>query len=273
MPSVGLVCIGEITRIAAEQLRARVFPEFDLFALDLDNAPSFQIAMFYDRRLNFEEQGPLAAPFMPRTTRPMGVVDFVHHRHRIRFIACHWNARAGENHERYRAEVARFLERYLYDFVYDESTRDIRHVVVLGDFNTEPFGLLEEWFDSSRSHLRSQSSPRYFDHDVRRVRLYNSSWRHLGEAIAHDGRGDRPRAPAGTYYYESANSWHTFDQILVSGSLLRRSFPSLMERAVRIVYDDELVDESGYPRPFSFADGVATGISDHLPVVGSIVYE
>jgi hypothetical protein len=45
----------------------------------------------------------------------------------------------------------------------------------------------------------------------------------------------------------------------------------LAEEMIGIVYNDDLIDEAGYPRPFSCKDGVATGVSDHLPVVGSIV--
>jgi hypothetical protein len=118
--------------------------------------------------------------------------------------------------------------------------------------------------DRESSHTRH-----WRDAEVRRVRLYNASWRYLGEQLPH-GLAPAPSNPgaAGTFFRDPHN-WRTFDHVLVSCGLLGASPPYLDEARTRVTPLRIMLDENGLPRPFDPATG--RGISNHLPIVGHLV--
>lgn len=266
-----LVCLSEITRCAAVELRDRLFPGYDVFSLDLiEHSPSFELAVIYDPALSFTQVGPFAVPFQPRGARAMAVLDFVTEQYRIRFIVCHWTAPGTDQSECNRTEVAKAVERFIYDYVHDDSIEGGKHAVVVGDLNEEPFGLLEKWMHSTRSRVRARGPEHYSDQDIRRIRLYNCAWRLLGEVRPHTKDDGVKPSTAGTYYYQEGRTWHTYDQVLVTGSLLTGQAPYFMEDKLQLVCDEELLDEEGRPVAFDWDGRKATGFSDHLPLVGAI---
>lgn len=68
-------------------------------------------------------------------------------------------------------------------------------------------------------------------------------------------------------------TWHTLDHVIVSGGLLSNAMPYLLETSIEIFHNEELVDQEGHPNAFEWIDDQASGLSDHLPVVGSLVVE
>lgn len=94
-------------------------------------------------------------------------------------------------------------------------------------------------------------------------RLYNPFWRWLGEqqTLAEEHSG---RLAAGTHFFRSdqLSSWFTFDQALVSGSLLGGNGWVLSEEGTGIC-------------PFSLLlkDGQMVAGFDHLPIVVTLVQE
>jgi hypothetical protein len=92
--------------------------------------------------------------------------------------------------------------------------------VVLGDFNAEPYDGAFHAHPTSRDRIAAlRHRPKATDD----LLLYNLSWRWMGESEPWNGS----EAPsfAGTYNngkYDP-NAWKTFDQILVSPSLLTAS--------------------------------------------------
>lgn len=265
-----LIGLAEITKEAADGLRDRVFPGYGVCSLDfLPGDPSMEVAWLYsDGR--FEEQAPIAAPFVPRGTRPMAVVDFKSDTDRVRFIACHWTARFDPvSAEIAHSRIADELGQQIYEFLHESDEGVARHVVVVGDFNTEPFGMLEDRFCAARNRARATAREHYTDQDVHRVRLYNCSWRMLGESSPHAG-ADTDRSIAGTYYYRERREWRTYDQLLISGGLLSNATPYLREERVRRVSGDRFVENDGHPHAFDWNGGQPRGVSDHLPLVGAI---
>ncbi len=89
------------------------------------------------------------------------------------------------------------------------------HVMMLGDFNVEPFdAAISEELEASRSRDAVRKG---------RALLYNPFWRLLGERQSLQEALLLPRRGAGTYLYRSSNAtsqWYTMDQILVSAPLL-----------------------------------------------------
>ena len=134
-------------------------------------------------------------------------------------------------------------------------------VLILGDFNAEPFS---RPFGAALPTARSRA-------EVQRRRprsgtdllFYNASWRLLGERFPWS-RDDGPPSLAGIYRLDGSSAptaWRTFDQVLVSPSLLGGDAWTLDERALAIV-DDACIydrDKSRPCRPF-----------DHLPIVGHL---
>jgi hypothetical protein len=89
--------------------------------------------------------------------------------------------------------------------------------------------------------------------------LYNPFWRLLGERqlLEEEGQG---RLGAGTHYFKSGldDRWRTYDQFLVSGSLLSGSGWELKEGATQIWQKPPLL------RP----DGNLIVGFDHFPILG-----
>ena len=116
---------------------------------------------------------------------------------------------------------------------------------------------------------RSRQKPHHSDVDVSRLRLYNCSWRHLGEGHPHSL--DVASGHAGTYYQASTHMWRTFDQVMVTGGLLSEKPPLLDESQLFVRTDTGNLTTQGKPTKFEFVNGVASGISDHLPITGRII--
>lgn len=262
--------LGEITSGAAEDLRARLFPDYQLVYPDAAPGSAFQVAVLY-RGGGFRRRLPLLANDVPRTTRNMAVVDYTQAGHCVRFIFCHWTA-FGKDSERNRERLAETVAVHAYEFLNkSRRTANVPHVVVLGDLNTEPFGdIFLDRLHASRDRDYSRQRVHWSDRDVRRIRFYNASWRLLGERHPHDLNS--PQHWAGTYYNAGDRVWHTYDQLLVTGSLLGGIPPYLEESSFGITLLPGCLGANGKPEAFTWLNGVANGLSDHLPLTGRIVF-
>ncbi len=268
-----LIALAEITCEAAADLAQDVCPGFKVFAIDdlYQGRPTFQVAILYD---------PNAGPIFPDlfapidisdASRAMAVVEYRWATDLLRVYACHFTAQiGGEISLRNRSEMARQLNRHAYEFLQAGQGQAVRrHVLILGDLNEEPFGLLEEDLFARRDR-RWVRTTHPADVPIRRARLYKCAWRLLGERLPHPSVGARGHA-AGTYYSRDRNRWYTWDHVLVSGSLLTEDAPFLDEESVEVVCGPELIGDDGRPAPFSFRNGRGEGLSDHLPVRGRLV--
>lgn len=271
-----ILCLGEITKAAAEELRDRMMPKYRVISLDVKaDEPTLQVAVLYSEdsaEFSFVESMPIVVPRVPRGTRPMAVLDAKIGAHVIRFIACHWQARIDEEGSaKIRNRSAEFLSEYCYEFI--NSVAGGNHVVIVGDLNEEPFEKNLEVLNAHRHRARSLSKPHWTDKDVKRTHLYNLSWRLLGEKHPHaspNRNTDAMKDCAGTYYWESKSSWRTFDQVLVSGGLLESARPQISEAHCSIVSTDGFLTD-GLPLKFERDAKKLRGLSDHLPISGKIL--
>lgn len=259
----------ETTEQAAEDLRLRLFPNYKL--VYPATAEPFQVAVLFRERFNFRGGlSPIRAEQVPRTNRDMLVADHRCAGHHIRFIFCHWTA-YGENSKLYRDRAAEAVTERAYAFLRESGEAKLaRHVVIIGDLNVEPFSeLFNERLIASRDRARARQQPHWVDTDVRRIRMYNPTWRLLGERHPHGTPSVGHHA--GTYYHAKSQTWHTYDQLLVSGSLLTNSPPFLDEVLCGIMVLPGCLGVSGLPERFEWNNGQPTGLSDHLPLVGQLV--
>lgn len=172
-------------------------------------------------------------------------------------IGNHWPARMGGVYETepYRIIAAETLAYWM------ERITEIqgRHaaVLVLGDFNDEPFSRsLADYALSSPSRAKVLNA--------RTPRLLNLSWASMG-------RGE------GTHYYDNVAG--TLDQVLVSRGLVtgrggfRLAAPPA--EAVRVEVFDGMARTGDYPGPRRFGRPASafdpTGYSDHFPVSVDLV--
>jgi len=166
-------------------------------------------------------------------------------------MVAHWPSRRERGGVEWRNTMAQNLGEAIRDLAREAERPP--HVVVLGDFNDEPFDpSMAEYLEASRDRTL-----------VRRQRflLYNPFWRLLGERQPLE-RECEGRIGAGTYYYRSggANRWYTFDQILFSCCFLDPEGCSLQEKEVRIWQKPPLLGNEGRPvRGF-----------DHFPVTAAV---
>lgn len=262
---------GEITRGAAEELRARVLPGYELRLADPHDDVALQIAVFFRTGYPFHPEPPLLAKQVPRTTRGMPVLNYAADGYDIRFVFCHWTA-FGTNSGVYRERLAEAVSFDSFAFVEATAARGrTGHVVVMGDLNIEPFDpILETRLLGARHRSRAATRPHYSDRDVGRVRIYNPSWWLLGERHPHNARVALPHW-AGTYYNSTERVWRTYDQVLVTGGLVGTAVPYFDEAGFRISTGALVLEPLETPERFVWSEGTPRGVSDHLPVVGRIV--
>ncbi|MFJ1213318.1 endonuclease/exonuclease/phosphatase family protein [Burkholderia pyrrocinia] len=271
-----VLILAEVTQQAANELQARILPGYRVSSLDVKkDSPTPQIAMFYapdTKDFRFREQVPIVVPRMPDETRPMGVLDVEFDGHTVRIISCHWQSRiGGEVAKKARGKMADHLAVENYQFV--DNNRQKHHLMIVGDFNDDPFDNSLEDLHTHRHRERSKSKPHRFDKQVNRLHLYNTSWRLLGENFAHPITP--PANPllkecAGTFYWRDYKTWHHFDQIIVSGGLVGNTFPHIDESKIGIGSTAAFLDSDGLPLSFIYENGKVAGLSDHLPIFASI---
>jgi hypothetical protein len=243
--------LAEVTRPAVEALRDLAFPGFAVESLDqgLDpsaNAP-FQVAAIFHPARGSPRPDLLVPVDVPASTWRMLTLDYRWPPHCLRTYLCHWTSRmGGEQSMRVRRDLAQQLRKHAYDFLHDpDAAAERRHVAVLGDLNGEPFDiLLQTELFASRDRHRARTPDQYADAAVKRVRFYNPSWRFLGERFSHPAPEGTYHA-AGTFFWGGQREWFTFDQLLVTGSLLTPELPYLDEASLSIATGAVFVGATG----------------------------
>jgi predicted extracellular nuclease len=185
------------------------------------------------------EQKPINISFVSdtsRTTRDVLYAKLLIHTDTLHVLVNHWPSRRGgrETTERYRIHASKTVTTFL-DSIYSQNTT--ANILVMGDFNDEPE-------NESVSLLKKKG-------------LIN---------IAEDIKAD---CKCGSYKYR--NSWHMFDQILVSESVLDSKGIYYVPKSFQI-YRSEMLTETDnnyggrkLKRTY-IGPRYNGGFSDHLPV-------
>ena len=168
-------------------------------------------------------------------------IDFV-------VIGNHWPSRLGGSlaSEPYRMMAAETLSYWL-ERIPEKMEKEVP-VVVMGDFNDEPFNrAITEYA------LALKDSSRVRSRRARRPYLFNLMWE-----IQEDG--------IGSYYY---NDWSMLDQMMVNRALLEGSGGLSLVTDSCGIYRDEDMLKLGKPKRFgrpSSSSFDIEGYSDHLPI-------
>lgn len=165
----------------------------------------------------------------------------------------HWSSHLREEGGKLRANVSFAATNALRNLL-PAGAGERPYVVLMGDLNAEPFDQeLTNSLGSTRDRELTKRRPGL---------MYNPFWRRLGErqTIESEALAGRRRG-AGTHFYRSelTDRWRTFDQFLVSPSLLGGEGWVLCEDEVDVWQEPPLLGDRGHPvEPF-----------DHFPIIGA----
>jgi hypothetical protein len=97
---------------------------------------------------------------------------------------------------------------------FKQAGNESAQIIIMGDFNDEPFDeSLAQYLLATRDRTIVMRDDKYF---------YNPFWRRMGEVFPFSAHGDTGNS-CGTCFHKSGGEetrWRTFDQIIVSSSLL-----------------------------------------------------
>ena len=261
-----IVALAEVRREnVLEWVPEAVRRDWDAIADVSGEQHDFDVAILHDRRLLREATEPTwVSSYHARQRVRAGLVttfDVSDGRAPLTLAVAHWRSDA-RNHadgSDRRSKAAESLRVAIAAQVRDFGG-DAAPVLVLGDFNAEPFdppfgaGLPAARFRDVVRRFRSRAPDDLL--------FYNAAWRWLGEREPWDG-AERPASIAGTYRTDKnePTAWRTFDQVLGSPALLGESGWCLDERALGVHDGGQLFvrESSCIRKPF-----------DHLPVVGHL---
>jgi endonuclease/exonuclease/phosphatase family metal-dependent hydrolase len=182
------------------------------------------------------------------------------------FVVNHWKSRmpsAPISDKADREQTADWLGQFL------ANERRTRNVIAVGDFNAEPF---EAPFGELRLRARRTFSPALWSRATPAY-LYNPAWKYLSEPDA----WELSRAPA--YKASRPKSSHgndlVFDQILLSGAILRGGMMRFLESKLEYVTINQLTSRYNrngglVPMQWRFTSSVEySGTSDHFPLAAT----
>lgn len=230
--SIDVICLGEMSADDVVAMKAECsLSEYSIYeGFSRAGRSNFDVCVLYKTSTLFLIDQQEIISFSSNKTLKVGQrIDFglADNETLIHIFVSHWPSRlwCDENHiDRHHLGIR------LRDAV--EKIIDIdelAHVIVMGDFNDEPFAkALEGHLKASRDRALVSRN-----HDF----MYNPFWRHMVSNATYSLKSPRTPSYGGSYYYKSGGltKWHTFDQIIFSSSFIGNSKWHLNEDSVKIV--------------------------------------
>lgn len=168
----------------------------------------------------------------------------------IQLFLCHWASRLNGDGENRRKAAA--------NIVYSsaqELMNENKDVIVMGDFNDNPYdeSILTN-LKASRCHDAVRKYPNEF--------FYNPFWRSVVSDKKYNHLADNDTFRSGSHKYKQflGTIWHSYDQIMFSGSFLGAGAWHLNEQSTKVI------DEVGFINDFENTKNLI----DHLPVMCEI---
>jgi hypothetical protein len=135
-----LIGLCETTPQAARELVAKRFTNHKVVCGQPDQPNTHQVVLLIPRTEMFHDDAPVLIRGGTASSQPIVVSDVKTKLAHFRIFACHWTAFDTEQSQEMRGRAADSLRTAIYDFLNPLSSIAIpRHVVVMGDFNEEPF--------------------------------------------------------------------------------------------------------------------------------------
>ncbi|NLQ23798.1 endonuclease/exonuclease/phosphatase [Shewanella sp. S-1] len=168
----------------------------------------------------------------------------------IYIYLCHWASRLNGNSEDKRVAAANIVYNSALDLI--ENGHD---VIIMGDFNDNPYDKsLNKCLKASRCHDAVKKYPTEY--------FYNPFWRSIvsDNRYSHAGIATTYRSGSHKYKQFMGEIWHSYDQIIVSGSFINNSYWHLNEFRTQVITPEAILE--------NYEDN--SHFIDHLPIVCEI---
>ncbi|MDP2562836.1 hypothetical protein Q8W26_17000 [Psychrobium sp. 1_MG-2023] len=212
----------------------------------------FDIAVIYNtRKIHLSHLHYLSKSITGNTVKAAQLVEIVNldDNKRIHLFLCHWASRlhGGEDRRKSAATIVYSSAQALMSQNED--------VIVMGDFNDNPYD------ESIRNHLnasRCHDAVRKYPNEY----FYNPFWRSVVSEKKYNHLADNEAFRSGTHKYKEFQGtiWHTYDQIMFSGSFLGKGTWHLNEQSTKVI------EEVGFINDFENRGNLI----DHLPIMCEI---
>jgi len=214
----------------------------------------FDTGLIYNtERLSIVDAGSIVSAHGARRYKIANRIDFalVSGEWSFHLFVSHWPSRAiREENILSRQTVADRLKEKIRALA---ATSTNVAIIVVGDFNDEPFDQSLAWHMLATRDRDLAKSKRDY--------LYNPFWRHMGESKAYSIADNRSGAAGSCFYREETTTrWRTFDQMLFSPAFLGTCEWHLNENQTMILETDFLM-ELIRSKDFHF---------DHLPIISAV---
>lgn len=215
----------------------------------------FDIAVIYNSakiHLKYQYQYQLSKILTGNTIKAAQLVEVINldDKKRIQLFLCHWPSRLNGDGEKRRKAAA--------DIVYlsaSELMSKNEDVILMGDFNDNPYdeSVLHN-LKASRCHDTVRKYPNEF--------FYNPFWRSVVSDKKYNYLIKDEIFRSGSHRYKQFQGtiWHSYDQIIFSGSFLGMGVWYLNEQSTKVV------DEICFINDFDDKKNII----DHLPVICEI---
>ena len=193
-----------------------------------------------------------------KATRGLLEVTFEINRYPLTLVVCHWPSQRG-------GAIRDLQRKVLADAV--AILAQGRAAIFLGDFNINPHdGILSRWELGTTGDMAQVLAAQAF--------AFNVLCEYAGVSNEDFASALKERGPEiGTLYFADQNTWHAFDQMFLTRSLLEGSL-RYVQNSCDVLREPFMLSASGKPKPF-YKPGLEPrrhradqlGYSDHLPVV------
>lgn len=288
VPALIGLCEVENSAVLHDLIDAIGYEHYKVYCHDSTDMDGIDTAFIYD------------SSTIETTNKPKGYDIYTrHHTHDIleanfrslyngeefTVLANHWpSRRSGRfSSEPFRIAVADFCSRIVashlkldessFNEIEDKGELSIKieekassHVILLGDFNDEPFDRsIREYLKAVPvlplvcKKIATKRNLSYKYYQKVQPFLYNPTWKLLDNT--------KP----GTYFFSTlVTNWAFLDQVVLSKGLLGKGKLQYVHDSLRVIAHKNITSRSGKTVPFSFKDGKVKGTSDHLPLIFEI---
>lgn len=213
----------------------------------------FDIAVIYNHnKIKVNYKHSINKPITDQIIKAAQVVEVVNidDNKLIHIYLCHWASRINASGYNKRMESAKMIYQSA-----SELMAKGEDVIVMGDFNDNPYDQsLTDNLHASRCHDTVRKYPNEF--------FYNPFWRTVVSEYKYSHFAKNVQFRSGTLKFKefSGTMWHSYDQIMVSGSFLNNGGWHLNEHETKIIASKNILGD--YENSNHFID--------HLPITCEI---
>lgn len=216
----------------------------------------FDVCVMYNKnKIRIQKHTNLIRPYMGSNIKSGQFlhIENIDDKEVFRVYLCHWSSRMQNSGN----ENRKLAAQHIYDDIQSYFSEDgVKEVIIMGDFNDNPY---DESIMTILKASRCLDSVKTYPKDL----LYNPFWKTVISSINYNHSNSNDEYSSGSYKYKTKEGviWHSFDQIIFSGSFLGESKWHLNE------FNTLVVDDCEFRMDFNSKNCPI----DHMPVIAEIL--